>query len=104
MAVGQPFGHGPAHPAEWVTHTASATQKPRTSRDSPSSGMLSVVKENRPLTPSSRVACSAAGSSARVSAQAGAKSSPVNGSTEGMTSASATGRISSGVIGIGRWP
>ena len=40
-------------PAEWVTQTASATQKPATSRDSPISGMPSGVNENTPSIPSS---------------------------------------------------
>ena len=49
-----------ATPAEWVIHTASASQSPGTSV-SPSSGIPSGVKENRPLTPRSTFASSRAG-------------------------------------------
>ncbi len=93
-----------ATPAEWVTHTASATQNPLTSADCPSSGMLSVVKEKRPLMPSSILASRVGGSRDRVSVHASAKSPGVNGVTDGITSASRTEAIASGRTGIGRWP
>lgn len=89
---------------EWVTQTASATQKPLTSGDSPRRGRPSVVKENRPLMPSSTLASLVAGSSDCVSVQASAKSSSVNFRTDGIASASSKERISSAVIGMGRWP
>ncbi len=66
--------------------------------------MLSVVKEKRPLMPSSIFASRVAGSRDWVSVQASSKSSSVNSSTEGITSAASTGRMSSARIGIGRWP
>ena len=51
--VGSPFTIHSATalptPAAWVIHTACADQNPRTWGDSPSTGKLSVVKENRPL-------------------------------------------------------
>lgn len=93
-----------ATPAEWVIHTASDTQKPCTSGDGPISGRLSVVKENSPLNPSSISASRMAGSSARVSFNAGAKSSGVKASIDGITSASAGEAMASGSTGMGRWP
>ena len=42
-----------ATPAEWVTHTASATQKPGRSRCSPMIENPSGVNEKMPLNPSS---------------------------------------------------
>lgn len=68
------------------------------------SGKLSVVKENRPLMPSSTFASLVEGRSDWVSVQAGAKSSSVNFRTEGIASDSSTERMSSAEIGIGRWP
>ncbi len=91
-------------PAEWVTQTASANQKPFTSRDSPSSGMLSVVNENSPFIPSAISVLRSPGISRWDSSQAGSKSSGVNRSTDGITSASSYRRISSAVVGSGRWP
>ncbi len=93
-----------ATPAEWVTQTASASQKPRTSRDSPISGMPSVVNEKTPLIPSSHVAPRRAGITSWAQPHDWAKSSGVNSSTEGITGASAGERSVAGSIGIGRWP
>lgn len=63
-----------------------------------------MVKEKRPLMPSSTFASFVAGSRDWVSVQAGAKSSSVNLRTDGMSSASPTERMSSAEMGIGRWP
>lgn len=63
-----------------------------------------MVKENRPLMPSSTLASAVAGSRDCVSVQASAKSSSVNFMTDGMSSASSTERMSSAEMGIGRWP
>ena len=73
-----------ATPAEWVTQTASATQNPDSSRCSPISAMPSGVKENTPLMPSSILVSDSAGSSVVLRCQASAKSSSVNGSTDGI--------------------
>ena len=67
--------------------------------------MLSVVKEKRPLMPSSIFGVAGRRAAAAwVSAQASAKSSSVNSSTEGITSAASTEAMSSASTGIGRWP
>jgi hypothetical protein len=87
-----------------VTQTASATQNPLTSLDSPINGMLSVVNEKSPFMPSSIFDSRVPGIRSWVAAQAGAKSSSVNGSTDGITSAASTGRMSSALTGIGRCP
>ena len=94
-----------ATPAEWVTHTASAIQKPATSGDSPISGPPSGVKEKIPLKPSSTFAPRSAGSSSRHCSQGPAKSSSVKGSIDGMAEAvtSPSSSRSSRRTGIGRW-
>ncbi len=75
-AVDEPLGHGPADARRVGDPDRLGHPEARApSADSPSSGKLSVVKENSPLMPSSTLASGGAGSSAGVSAQAGAKSS-----------------------------
>ena len=76
-----------ATPAEWVTHTASAIQNPATSGDSPISGPPSGVNEKMPLNPLSILAVSRQGSSSLHCSQAGAKSSSVKGSIDGIADA-----------------
>ncbi len=92
-----------ATPAEWVTQTASASQNPRSSRDSPRTGIPSGVKEKTPLKPSATREAPSAGSSPTLSCQLGAKSSSVKGSEDGMTGASSKAGRVKGSTGIGRW-
>ncbi len=68
------------------------------------SGMPSVVNEKRPFIASSILASRRAGTSAWASAHPGAKSCSVNGSTEGITSASSTPTMSRASIGSGSCP
>ena len=70
--------------AVWVTHTASAIQKPATCRDSPTSGPPSGVNEKIPLKPASIFEERREGSSSWLCSHAGAKSSSVKGSIEGI--------------------
>ncbi len=66
----------------------------------PISGMLSVVNEKSPLNALVELGVArSTGSSSCVSSQAGAKSASVNASTDGMTSAASTERMSSAVDG-----
>ncbi len=93
-----------ATPAECVTHTASATQKPDRSRCSPMIEKPSGVKEKMPLKPSSTLESPSEGSSSVLAAHPSAKSSSVNGSIDGIASSAVS--LSSVVIstGIGRCP
>ena len=93
-----------ATPAEWVTQTASATQNPATSFDSPMSGNPSGVNEKTPLIPSWIDAAASAGMSSPAHAQLSAKSAGVNSRTEGMIGASLGGSSVHGSTGIGRGP
>ena len=70
-----------------MTHTASATQKPATSRDSPISGKPSGVNEKTPSIPSSIGVSRRAGMSSCAQPHDSSKSSGVKSSTEGMTGA-----------------
>lgn len=96
-----------ATPAEWVTQTASASQKPRSFRDSPRTGMPSGVKEKTPLKPSSISVSRRAGIRSRQSSQLGAQSSSVKGNEDGISMsfarASSYGRIANGSTGSGLW-
>jgi hypothetical protein len=88
-----------------VTQTASAIQNPLTSGDSPISGPPSGVKEKIPLNPSSTFVEASAGNSCLHRSHAGAKSSSVNGSIDGIDVA-VTSRPSKSLnrAGIGRCP
>ena len=67
-----------------MTQTASAIQNPLTSADSPTRGPPSGVNEKTPLKPESTFAERSEGSSSWLYSHAGAKSSSVNGSIEGI--------------------
>ncbi len=89
-----------------MIHTASASQKPATSGDSPMSGMPSVVNEKMPLIPRSTRASGArrAGTMSRAQAHDSAKASGVKSSTDGICAASAGWRMAAGSMGIGVCP
>ena len=93
-----------ATPAECVTHTASATQKPARSRCSPMIEKPSGVKEKMPLKPSSTFASPSAGSRSTLAAQPGAKSSSVNGSIDGIASPAVSVSREVMSTGMGRCP
>ncbi len=93
-----------ATPAEWVIHTASASQRPGTVV-SPSRGMPSGVNENRPLTPRSTFASASAGSRAWAAFQLGSKSRSVKVRSLGTAPRSGPGRSRpAGSAGIARCP
>ncbi len=93
-----------ATPAECVTHTASATQNPLRSRCSPMMEKPSGVNEKMPLNASSTFESSSAGSNSRAASHAGAKSSSVNGSIEGIGSPAVSAIRVDMSTGIGLWP
>ena len=96
-----------AMPAEWVTQTASAIQKPSTSGDWPTIEPPSGVKEKIPLNPSAISVSRSAGNSSCDAFHAGSKSSGVNSSRDGMCCASTCFGVSpseAATTGMGRWP
>src|SRR6058998_1211944 len=93
-----------ATPAECVTQTASATQKPLSSRCSPMIDMPSGVNEKMPLKPCSTFESLSTGSNFTDSRQAGAKSSSVNGSIDGICSPDVSAASEDMSTGIGRCP
>ncbi len=78
-------------PPPWVSQIASANQAPRTTGDSPSSGMPSGVNENIPWSVWSIRVAASAGMSRRASSQANVKCSGCHGRTEGRSSSSPCG-------------
>ena len=92
----------PAPPA-WAIQTASAAQNPRTSSDSPRTGMASGVNENMPLNPSTSSAPSRAGMNSSAERRAGAKSEAVKAIAAGITPGSPCPTMSSGSTGRGSW-
>ena len=93
-----------ATPAEWVTHTASATQKPLSSRCSPMMEKPSGVNEKMPLKASSIFESPKVGRSFIDSRQAGTKSSSVNGSIDGIDSPAVSAISVDMSTGIGSCP
>ena len=93
-----------ATPAEWVTHTASATQNPLRSRCSPMIEKPSGVNEKMPLNASSTLESPRAGMQFGGSpTRPGAKSSSVNGSIDGIGSPAVSAISVDMSTGIGRW-
>ena len=92
-----------ATPAEWVTQTASATQKPASSRCSPMRENPSGVNEKIPLNASSNFESSSAGISSAAAFHAGAKSSSVNGIIDGIGSPAVSDSRVDMSTGIGLW-
>ena len=95
-----------ATPAEWVTQTASAVQKPSSVVCGPSSGMLSVVNEKTPLNAFFSSSSPRVGRMRAVSVSGNSKSVGVKSNIEGWlprASASVQDARSVALSGIGRW-